>query len=105
MFSAVYLDNLLLFDADIDLCIDDVMQNLQNRFQIIDLDNVSYYLGIEVDVDLNKKTITFQQSTYLKKIHRRYEMSDCRSAKIFISSGVANWLNVYEDKVEKNIVA
>ena len=32
IFIAVYIDDLILFDIDIDLRIDDVMQNLQDRF-------------------------------------------------------------------------
>ncbi len=32
MFIAVYIDNLILFDIEIDLRSDDVMQNLQDRF-------------------------------------------------------------------------
>ena len=58
MIIAVYIDNLFLFDADIDPCIDHVMQNLQNRFQMTDLDDVLHYLEMKVDIDLNKKTIT-----------------------------------------------
>ena len=70
-----------------------------------DLGDVLHYLGMEVDVDLNKKTITFRQSTYLKKILGQYGMSDCRPAKIPISPGVANSLTVYEDKAEKSTIA
>ncbi len=58
IFIAVYLDDLLLFGGYIDLRIDDVMQNLRDRFQMTDLGYVSHYLGIEVDVNLGKKTIT-----------------------------------------------
>ncbi len=105
MFIAIYVDNLLLFGVDIDPCINDVMQNLWDRFRMTDLDNVLHYLGIEVDVNLNKKTITFRQSTYLKKILGRYGMGDCRLAKISISPKVANSLSVYEDKADKSVVA
>ncbi len=45
IFITVYLDDLLLFDADIDPCIDDEMQTLQDRFQMTNLGDVSHYLG------------------------------------------------------------
>ncbi len=90
IFISVYLDNLLLIGADIDLRIDDVMQNLRDRFQMTDLGDASHYLGMEVDVNLGQKSITLRQSTYLKKIHEQYAMSDCKPAKIPISPGVAN---------------
>ncbi len=59
MFIAVYIDALLLFSVDIDLRIDDVIQNLRNKFQITNLGDVSYHLGMEVDVNLRQKTIIF----------------------------------------------
>ncbi len=67
-FFAVYSDDLLLFDADIDARIDNVIQNLRDTFQMTDLGDISHYLRIEVDVNLGKKTITLRQSIYLKKI-------------------------------------
>ena len=105
MFITVYVDNLLLFGANIDPRIGDIMQNLQDRFWMTDLGDVSYYLRMEVDVDLNKKTISLWQSTYLKKILGRYGMSNCKSAKILISAGVANSLTPYEDQAKKSTVA
>ena len=101
MFIAVYVDDLLLFGADIDLWIDDVMQNLQDRFRMTDLGDVSYYLSMEVAVDLNKKTITFRQSTYFRKILGWYDMSDCKPVKIPITPGVANSFTPNEDQEEK----
>ncbi len=86
IFISVYVDDLLIFGADIDPCIDDVMQNLGDRFQMTGLGDVSHYLGMEVDVNFGKKRITFRQLTYPKKILERYGMSDCNPAKILISS-------------------
>ena len=70
-----------------------------------DLGDISHYLGMEVDVDLNKKIITLRQTTYLKKILGRYGMSDYRPAKIAISPGVTNSLTAHENQAEKDTVA
>ena len=70
-----------------------------------DLGDVSHYFRMEVDVDLNKKTISLRQSTYLKKILRRYGMSNYKPVKIPISPRVANSLTPYEDQAEKSTVA
>lgn len=59
MFIAVYLDDLLLFGADINLCIDNIMQNPRDKVQMMDLGNILHYLKIEFDVNINKKTIIF----------------------------------------------
>ncbi len=93
IFIAVYIDDLIFFGSDIDPQINDVMQNLQDRFRMTDLGDVSHYLGMEFDVDFSKKTITVQKFTYLKKILGRYRINDCRLAKIFISPGVVNSLS------------
>ena len=69
-----------------------------------DLSDVSHYLGIEVNVDLDKKTITLWRSTYFKKILKLYGMSKYRLAKISISPEVANSLTVYEDKAENSTI-
>ena len=105
MFIAVCMDDLLFFAANIDPRINDVMLNLRYRYQMTDLGDVSHYLGMEVDVDLNKKTISLQQSTYPKKILRRYDMSNFKQAKISINLRVANSLTPYKDQVEKSTIA
>ncbi len=105
MFIVIYVDNLLLFSADINPRIDNMMQNLGDRFRITDLGDVSYYLGIEVDVDFSKKMITFRWSTDLRKIFRRYGMSDYTPAEISIILRVANSFTANEDQTKKSIVA
>ena len=55
MFIVLYLNYELLFDENIDLYIDYIMQNLQDRFQIIYWDDVLYYLEMEIKVDSTKK--------------------------------------------------
>ena len=52
IFITVYVDYLLLFDADIDPWINNIMQNLWDKFWRTNLDVVSHYLGLEVNVDL-----------------------------------------------------
>lgn len=105
IFIAVYVDDLLLFSVENDSRIDDVMQNLRDRFQMTDLGDDSHYLGMEVDTDMRKKTITLRQSTYLKKILVRYGIRDCRPAKIPISPGVANSLTTDENQADERTIA
>ena len=60
MFIAVYVDDLILFGADIDFCIDDVILNLQDKLWMIDFGDVFNKLRIKIDVDLMKNTINLQ---------------------------------------------
>ena len=59
---------------------------------------------MEVDVDLNKKSISLGQSTYLKKILSRYDISNCKPAKIPINLEVANSFTPYENQTDKSTV-
>ena len=102
MFIAVYFDDLFLFGAEFDLNIDNVMHNLQDRFGSTDLGDVSHYFGMQVDVNLNKKTITLRQAIYLMKIISQYGMSNCRPANIPFNPGVAGSLTTYKDQAEQS---
>lgn len=58
MFIIIYIEYFLLFGINIDFWICNIMQNLQNKPWIIDLDDVSYDFSIKIDIDLDKKIIT-----------------------------------------------
>ncbi len=105
MFIAIYVDDKLQFGTDINPWIDDVIQKIWDRFWMIDLSDISYYLDMEIDVDLSKKTITLWQSIYLRKIFGQYNMSDYRLAKIPIIPGIANFFIPNKNQVKKNRVA
>lgn len=104
MFITVYRNNLLFFGANIDLCRCDLILNFYDRFCVRDLCDISHYLKINVNVDLNIKTIGLKQSTYLKKTLSKYSMSNCKPAKILINFRVANCLLAYKNQANKSIV-
>ena len=51
VFIGDYVDDLLLFGADGDPKVDEVMKYLSDRFKMTDLGDLSHYLGMEVDID------------------------------------------------------
>lgn len=51
---------------------------------MIDLGNILYYIGIEVDYILKNK-ITFYQSTYLKKVLNCFNIVNSKFASFFIN--------------------
>lgn len=55
------------------------------------LKEISHYLGIEIDVEIGKKH-SFRQITYLKKILECFQITDYKSASLFISLDVAHSL-------------
>lgn len=104
MFNVVYIIDILLFSTNIDLLIDNIIQNLWDRFQMTELGDVSYYLRIIVDVNFNKKTISLWQSILLKEILGQYNINICRPANISISSRITNFFIIYKDKIRKSVV-
>lgn len=64
------------------------------------LEKISHYIGIEVDVEIGKK-ISFRQTTYLKKILECFQMVDCKPASVFMNLGMANVLFLSEDQADR----
>ena len=104
IFVVVYVDDLLFFENLNDQRVKDAMQSLRNRFQMTDLSDVSHYLDMKIDNDVESKTITLRQSTYLRKIVARYDMKNCKLIKILISSRISNSLNFSFEQTDKEIL-
>ena len=101
IFVLVYVNDLLFFENSNDQRVKDAMQSLRDRFQMIDLNDVSHYFNIKIDNDIKSKIITFRQSTYLRKIVARYDMKNCKLTKILMSSRIFNSLNFFFEQIDK----
>ena len=80
-YIAVYVNDLLLFDLDIKY-INFIKIKLNKRFEMIDLDFAQHYLNIEMIRE--NDFILLRQTTYLKKILKRFDMNKCS----FVSSSM-----------------
>lgn len=69
------------------------MQNLQDRFWIIDLGDVSNYFAMKIDDKLSKK---IDSQPTLREFFDG--IGDCKPAKIFISPRIANSLTPYKNQ-------
>ncbi|SLM38385.1 Reverse transcriptase, RNA-dependent DNA polymerase [Lasallia pustulata] len=104
IFIAVYVDDILFFGAPNNKQIQDAIQDLQDQFQMTDLGEVSHYLGMEIDNNVEKKIVTLLQSTYLKKIVSHYGFEGCRPAKVPMSPGVPNSLDPNTSQATKDTI-
>ena len=102
LFIAIYVDNLLIFGADIPQ-LEKMQNDLSDCFKMTNLGNVSHYFGIEVNVKV-KKTIKVTQVTYMKKVLKHFGMEDCRPAFIPIDPRVASSLLLYNQKAGHDAV-
>ena len=61
--------------------------NLSSGYGIKDIGNLWWFLGIGIDRDRKKRTISFSQVAYVQKIVECFEMEDARPLSIPISPG------------------
>ena len=99
LFLAIYVDDLLLFGSD-DSRLTDIQDQLNARFKMTNLGEISHYLGMEADIEVGK-IISLRQTTYLRKILERFQMTDCKPASIPMNPGVANSLLPSEQQADR----
>ena len=51
---------------------------IKERFKMEDIGDCTYFLGMRIDRDKTKKTITLTQDKYIKAILVEYGMENCR---------------------------
>ena len=74
---AVYVDNLLIGDKDMDL-INSFKESLSHQFKMTDISPVHQYLGMKVTRNRVNKTLHLSQAAYTKKMLIKFSMQDCR---------------------------
>ena len=99
LFIAFYVDDLLLFEADLP-CLKLIQKGLFDWFRMTDLGEVFHYLGMEVNVDVGK-TITLKQTTYLKKVLKRFGIEDCSPISIPMDPGVPASLLPFDEVADR----
>ena len=99
IFLAIHVDDLFLFGYN-DSRLTDISDQFKARFKMINLGEISYYLVMEVDVEIGKE-ISLRQTTYLMKILERFQMADCKPASVLINLRVANSLLLSEQQADQ----
>lgn len=75
---AVYVDDILVTEAKV-ARIDEFKKKMNEKFEMADLEKLSYYLGIEVEQ--GTYCIELKQTSYTKKIIEKAGMKDCNSTR------------------------
>ncbi|KAK1918670.1 hypothetical protein P3342_001719 [Pyrenophora teres f. teres] len=76
LFVAIYVDDLLIAGADLD-AIAALKSALSARFEMSDLGECHYYLGMEIIRDRPNHTLRLSQAGYLAKILQDFGMANC----------------------------
>jgi hypothetical protein len=72
----LYVDDILLTSSDVSLLLE-IKRFLSSNFDIKDLGEASFVLGIEIHRDRRKGVLGLSRKTYLKKVLKKFSMHAC----------------------------
>lgn len=77
----LYVDDLLLACND-KIILEDIKRNLSSNFSYSDLGEAKYLLGFEIVRNRVNKTLLLHQSSYIKEILHKANMTDCKPSSV-----------------------
>jgi hypothetical protein len=77
-FIVVYVDDLILVCNNKDKLLQ-VKEELSRKFEMKDLGDLHFFLGMEVERDRAQRLLYINQIGYLKEILKRFRMEDCKA--------------------------
>ena len=82
----LYVDDILLACNDKNI-LHETKNFLSSNFDMKDLGDVSYVLGIEIHRDRAQGVLGLSQKAYIKKMLKRYNMDKCNTSPVPIQKG------------------
>ncbi|CAI7811380.1 unnamed protein product [Closterium sp. NIES-53] len=83
-FMVVYVDDILIFSPSSDL-VKEVMLKVQDKFKCKALGDVSFYLGLHIERDVEKRSMRVHQRKYLEALAANFGQSEGHVATPFPS--------------------
>ncbi|CAI7913660.1 unnamed protein product [Closterium sp. NIES-54] len=83
-FMAVYVDEILIFSPSSEL-VKEVMLKLRDKFNCKALDGVSFYLGLHIEQDVEKRCMRVNQRKYVEALAENFGQIECHVATPFPS--------------------
>lgn len=77
-FLAVYIDDLLIFTNDSTRRLF-VKRELEKRFQMTDLGEATYYVGLRITRDRQKNLIFLDQQRHINDLLTKFQMVNCNA--------------------------
>ena len=87
VFLVLYVDDILLIGNDIRL-LSDVKKWLVEKFQMKDLGQTSYVLGIQIIRDRKKRLLALSQASYIDKVLARFSMQNSKKGQLPTRHGI-----------------
>jgi hypothetical protein len=78
----LYMNDILLASIDKNLLFE-AKRFLSSNFDMKDLGDASYVLGIEIHRDRTRGVLGLSQKAYIEKVLKRYNMHECSTLRLF----------------------
>ena len=86
IYLVLYVDDILLATNDIGM-LHETKRFLSKKFEMKDLDDASFMLGIQIHCDRSRVILGLSQSCYIEKILKRFSMNDCKPGDTPVAKG------------------
>ena len=86
IFLVLYVDDILLASSDVSLLLE-TKKFLSSKFDMKDLGEASFVLGIEIHRDRSKGVLGLSQKAYIEKILKKFSMHKCSPSPAPIVKG------------------
>ncbi|CAI7839481.1 unnamed protein product [Closterium sp. NIES-53] len=96
-FMVVYVDDILIFSPSSDL-VKEVMLKLQDKFKCKALGDVSFYLGLHIERDVEKHCMRVHQQKYLEALASNFGHTEGHVATLFPS-----WFKSVKEPEEESV--
>jgi hypothetical protein len=73
----IYVDNLIILANNVDM-INKLKASLERKFEMSDLGELHFFLGVHFERDRRSRTITMHQRSYIESVLERFGMADCK---------------------------
>ena len=84
--SFLYVDDILLTSSDVSLLLE-TKKFLSSKFDMKDLGEASFVLGIEIHRDRSKGVLGLSQKAYIEKVLKKFSMHKCSPSPAPIVKG------------------
>ena len=86
IFLVLYVDDILLASSDVDL-LNHTKSFLSINFDMKDLGEASFVLGIEICRDRSRNVLGLSQKSYIERVLKRFNMETCKGGEVPVVKG------------------
>ena len=83
---SLYVDDILIAGSNMEF-VHTVKSWLSSNFEMKDMGEAAYILGVKISRDRSKRSLSHPQETYINKVLERFRMQDCKSIDTPIAKG------------------